>query len=160
MAAVKPIPDNYPRAMPYLVVDGASDAIAFYRAVFGATERFRMPGPGDTVGHAELDLGDSVIMLADAPTQSDQSSEATQKSPKALGGTTVSLMVYVEDVDGVFKTALENGAKELRPLTDQFYGDRSGTFEDPWGHQWTAATHVEDVSEEEMARRAVEFTGG
>ena len=155
MAAVQPIPADYPRAMPYLVMDGgASDAIAFYRTVFGATERFRMDGPGGTVGHAELDIGNSVIMLADG------SPETSLKSPKALGGTTVSLMVYVEDVDSVFKTALDNGATELRPVADQFYGDRTGTFADPWGHQWTAATHVEDVSEEEMARRAAEVMGG
>lgn len=154
MASVQPIPDDYPRAMPYLVMDGASDAIAFYRTVFGATERVRMDGPGGTVGHAELDIGNSVIMLADG------SPESGLKSPKALGGTTVSVMVYVEDVDSVFKTALDNGAKELRPVADQFYGDRTGTFEDPWGHQWTASTHVEDVSEEEMARRAAEVMGG
>lgn len=154
MAAVKPIPDGSPQVMPYLIVDGASDAIAFYRSVLGATERFRMDGPGGTVGHAELSIGDSVIMLADAPPQSEQ------KSPKALGGTTVSLLVYVEDVDGVFKTALDNGAKELRPVADQFYGDRTGLFEDPWGHQWSVATHVEDVAEDEMARRAAEVMRG
>ena len=159
MASVKPIPDDSPRVMPYLIVDGASDAIAFYRSVLGATERFRMDGPGGTVGHAELSVGDSVIMLADAPPQSDEN-QSEQKSPKALGGTTVSLMVYVEDVDGVFKTALDNGAKQLRPVADQFYGDRTGLFEDPWGHHWSVATHVEDVAEDEMARRAAEVMGG
>jgi PhnB protein len=154
MATVKPIPEDYPRVMPYLSVDGASDAIAFYRAVLGAEERVRMGAPGDKVGHAELAIGDSVIMLADIFPESGNT------APKTLGGTPVSLMVYVEDVDGVFKTALDNGAKELRPVADQFYGDRTGSFEDPWGHHWHVATHVEDVAEEEMAKRAAAAMGG
>jgi PhnB protein len=151
--AVKAIPENYPRVMPYLAIDGASDAIAFYRTVLGATERMRMGAPGDKVGHAELEIGDSVVMLADVFP------EAGNKAPKTLGGTPVTMMVYVEDVDGVFKTALDNGASEVQAPADQFYGDRTATFEDPWGHRWHVATHIEDLSEEEMGRRAAEAMG-
>jgi PhnB protein len=152
--AVQPIPSDYPRVIPYLSVDGAAEAIEFYASVLGAKERMRMPGPDGKIGHAELDIGDSVIMLADAMEGAGNS------SPKTLGGTAVTVMVYVEDVDAVQQSAVVKGAKELRPVENQFYGDRAGSFEDPWGHQWFVATHVEDVSEEEMAKRAAEAMGG
>jgi PhnB protein len=144
---VKPIPDGYPRVTPYLIVDGASAAIDFYTSVLGATERMRMPAPEDRVGHAELEVGDSVIMLA------DESPEMDARGPKAVGGTPVSLLVYVEDVDRVFDRAIEAGAKVLRPVEDRFYGDRTGGFEDPFGHRWDVATHVEDVPPDEMEKR-------
>jgi PhnB protein len=144
----KPIPEDYPRVTPYLYVDGASDAIDFYCSVLGATERMRLPGPDGKLGHAELQIGDSVIMLADEHPDMDV------RSPKTLGGTPLALHVYVEDADGVFARAVEAGAKALRPVEDQFYGDRSGQFEDPFGHRWNVATHVEDVPSDEMAKRA------
>jgi PhnB protein len=147
---VNPIPEGYPRVTPYLIVDGASDAIDFYTSVFGATERMRMDAPGGRIGHAELEIGDSVVMLA------DENPEMNARGPKAFGGSPVSLMVYVEDVDGVFGRALEAGAKELRPVENQFYGDRLGAFEDPFGHEWNVASHVEDVPPEEMEKRAAE----
>lgn len=153
MATVKPIPDEYPRVIPYLSVDGASEAIDFYTTVFGAEERVRMPGPDGKVGHAELGIGDSVVMLADAsPGMGNQ-------SPKTIGGTPVTVMVYVEDVDAVFDRAISAGATVDRPVEDQFYGDRAGQFEDPFGHKWFVATHVEDVAPEEMARRAAALSG-
>jgi len=144
---VKPIPENYHRVTPYLVVDGAAEAIDFYSRVFGATEVMRMPAPGNKIGHAEIKVGDSVVMLADAVA------EMGHKSPKTLGGSPVSLLLYVEDTDTTVKRAVENGAKLSRPVEDQFYGDRMGTVEDPFGHVWHVATHVEDVSPEEMKRR-------
>jgi PhnB protein len=147
---VKPIPDGYPRVTPYLIVDGASAAIDFYTSVLGATERMRMSAPEDRVGHAELEIGESVIMLA------DESPEMGAQSPSTVGGTPVSLHVYVEDVDAVFDRALKAGAKELRPIEDRFYGDRTGGFEDPFGHRWHVATHVEDVPPDEMERRAAD----
>jgi PhnB protein len=145
-----PIPEGYPRVTPYLIVDGASDAIDFYTSVLGATERMRMDAPGGRIGHAELEIGDSVVMLA------DENPEMNARGPTAFGGSPVSLMVYVEDVDGVFERALEAGAKELRPVENQFYGDRLGAFEDPFGHEWNVASHVEDVPPEEMEKRAAE----
>ena len=151
---VKPVPDEYPRVMPYLIVDGAADAIAFYSAVFDATERVRMPGAEGKVMHAELEIGDSVVMLA------DEAPEMNARSPRSVGGTPVSLYVYVEDVDDVFGRALERGAKSLQELEDKFYGDRSGQFEDPFGHHWGVASHVEDVSPEEMSQRMAEATAG
>lgn len=147
---VDPIPEGYPRVTPYLVVDGAAAAIDFYTSVLGATERMRMGGPDGKVGHAEIELGDSVVMLA------DEHPEVDARGPKSVGGTPVSLHVYVEDADGVFERAIEAGAKTLRPVEDQFYGDRLGSFEDPFGHQWNVATHVEDVSPEEMSKRMAE----
>ncbi len=144
----KAIPDDYPRVTPYLYIDGASTAIDFYRSVLGASERMRMPGPQGKIGHAELKIGDSVIMLADANPDMDV------RSPKSIGGTPIALHVYVDDVDSVFGRAMEAGAKQLRPVENQFYGDRSGQFEDPFGHRWNVATHVEDVPPDEMARRA------
>jgi len=147
---VKPIPEGYPRVTPYLIVDGASAAIDFYTSVLGATERMRMAGPNGKVGHAELEIGDSVIMIA------DEDPEMNAHGPRSVGGTPVSLHVYVEDADRVFERAIEAGAKALRPVEDKFYGDRSGSFEDPFGHQWHVATHVEDVPPEEMSKRAAE----
>jgi len=152
--AVEPIPANYPRVSPYLSVDGAADAISFYCDVFGATERGRMAGPDGTIGHAELSIGDSVVML------SDSMPEMSGPSPKALGGTPVTMMVYVDDVDAVFAKAISSGAKEIGPVEDQFYGDRSGLLEDPWGHRWNIATHVEDVPDDEMEKRAAQAMSG
>jgi PhnB protein len=148
--AVKPIPDGYPRVTPYLTVDGASDAIEFYTKVLGAKERMRMPGPDGKLGHAELEIGDSVIML------SDGFPEMNVRSPKELGDTAVTIHVYVEDADAAFERALKEGAKSLRDVEDQFYGDRSGQFEDPFGHRWNVATHVEDVPPDQMAERAAQ----
>jgi PhnB protein len=144
---VKPIPENYPRVTPYLVVEGAAEAIDFYTRVFGATEQMRMPAPGGRIGHAELKIGDSVVMLADAVP------EMGHKSPRTLGGSPISLLLYVEDADATAAKAVENGARLVRPVEDQFYGDRMGGVEDPFGHHWYVATHVEDVSPEEMKRR-------
>jgi PhnB protein len=154
MASVKPVPDGYPRVIPYLTVDDANAAIEFYTGVFGATERLRMPGPGGKVGHAELEIGDSVLMLADAFP------DMGAPSPQSLGGTPVTVMVYVEDVDDVFDRAIQAGATEERKVENQFYGDRAGQFADPFGHKWFVATHVEDVPPEEMAKRAAAAMGG
>jgi PhnB protein len=154
MAHVKPIPEGYPRVTPYLCVDGASAAIDFYRSVLGATERTRMTGPDGKVGHAELQLGDSVIML------SDEYPDMQVRGPKAVGGTPVTVHVYVEHVDEVFDRAVKRGARPLRPVENQFYGDRSGQFEDPFGHRWNVASHVEDVPPDEMQRRAAKMMGG
>jgi PhnB protein len=153
-AMVQPIPDGYPRVTPYLIVDGASAAIDFYTSVLGATERMRMAAPGGKVGHAELEIGNSVIMLA------DEAPEMEAHAPGTVGGTPVSMHVYVDDVDAVFDRALKAGAKELRPVEDRFYGDRSGGFEDPFGHRWDVASHVEDVPPEEMEKRAAAAMSG
>jgi PhnB protein len=147
MANVKPIPDGYHSVTPYLIVKGAADAIEFYKTAFGATELFRMPAPGGKVGHAEIKIGDSPIMLA------DESPEMGHTSPTTLGGTPVTIMIYVEDVDAIFKQAIAAGGQEQKPVQDQFYGDRSGTLKDPFGHVWHVATHTEDVSPEEMEKR-------
>jgi PhnB protein len=152
--SVKPIPDGYPRVTPYLIVNGASDAIAFYGKVFGAQERMRMPDPAGGIGHAELTLGDSVIMLA------DEHPEMGFQGPKTIGGTPVTISVYVDDVDATFSQAVQSGATVVRELENQFYGDRSGQFEDPFGHRWNIATHVEDVSPEEMGKRAAAAAAG
>ena len=148
MAKVKPIPDGYHNMTPYLIVSGAAKAIEFYTKVFGATEKMRMPSPGGKIGHAELTLGDSMIMLA------DEHPEIGARAPSAYGGSAVSLMVYVPDVDATVATATAAGAKIVRPVENQFYGDRMGTIADPFGHQWHVATHVEDVPSDEMAKRA------
>jgi PhnB protein len=152
--SVKPIPDGYPRVTPYLIVNGASDAIAFYGKVLGAQERMRMPDPAGGIGHAELTLGDSVIMLA------DEHPEMGFQGPKTIGGTPVTISVYVDDVDATFSEAVQSGATVVRELENQFYGDRSGQFEDPFGHRWNIATHVEDVPPEEMGKRAAAAAAG
>ena len=152
MAKVKPIPDNYPRVTVYLAIDGASDAIEFYKKIFGAEESMRMPGPDGRVGHAEIAIGDSVIMMSDAFP------DMGHVDPKKLGGTPATLTVYVEDVDKTFAAALEAGAKETQAVEDKFYGDRAGQFEDPWGHKWNVMSHVEDVSPEEMEKRMAAFS--
>lgn len=149
--SVKPVPEGYPRLTPYLYVDGAAAAIDFYRAVFGAVERMRMAGPGGRIGHAELQIGDSVLMLADEHPEMDV------LGPHRIGGSPLSIMVYLEDVDAAVERAVGLGAKVVRAVEDKFYGDRSGQIEDPYGHRWVLATHVEDVSPEEMARRAAEL---
>jgi PhnB protein len=154
MADVKPIPEGYPRVTPYLAVEGADAAIDFYCKVLGGKERVRMSAPAGKVGHAEIEIGDSLIMLADAFP------EMGVKSPKAVGGTPVTISVYVEDVDSVFERALKEGATEVRGVRDEFYGDRSGQFEDPFGHRWSVATHVEDVPPDEMEKRAAEAMAG
>ena len=151
---VKSIPDDYPQVIPYLTIDGASAAIDFYSKVFGATERMRMDGPDGKIAHAEIEIGRGMVML------SDEFPEMGGKSPKTVGGSSVTVMAYVEDVDDAFRRALDNGAKQVRPVENQFYGDRSGSFEDPFGHVWYIATHVEDISDEEMAKRAAEAMGG
>ena len=147
MADVSPIPEGYPRVMPYLAVDGAAEALEFYTKVLGAKERMRMPGPDGKVGHAELEIGDAVIMLA------DEYPDMGVRSPKAIGGSPVTIYVYVDDVDSVFDAAISAGATELGAVEDRFYGDRSGQFEDPFGHRWGVSTHVEDVPPEEMEKR-------
>jgi PhnB protein len=149
-----PIPSDYPRVTPYLIVDGASAAIDFYSSVLGAVERMRLAGPDGKVGHAELGIGDSVIMLADEHLDMDV------RGPRTVGGTPVTLHVYVENADDAFERALQAGAKSLRPVEDKFYGDRSGQFEDPFGHRWDVATHVEDVAPEEMSKRAAAAMAG
>jgi PhnB protein len=154
MTTVKPIPDGYPRVIPYLTVDGATAAIEFYVKVLGAKERMRMDAPGGKIGHAELEIGESLIMLADPFGDPD-----APLTPGALGGSPVTVMVYVTDVDAVHRGALEAGATELSPVQDQFYGDRSGVFQDPFGHRWHLATHIEDVPADEMARRMAAAMG-
>jgi PhnB protein len=148
-APVKPIPDGYHAITPYLVISGAAAAIDFYKQAFGATEVLRMPDPsGQKIGHAELKIGDASFMLA------DEYPDMGHRSPASLGGTPVSLLVYVENVDQVVAQALAAGAKELRPVADQFYGDRVGMVADPFGHVWSIATHVEDVPSDELLLRA------
>ena len=146
--AVSPIPEGYHSITPYLVMKNAAAAIEFYKKAFGAVELFRMPAPGGKVGHAEIKIGDSPVMLA------DEYPDMGFKGPESLGGTPVSLMIYVTDVDKIYPQAIAAGGKELRPLQTQFYGDRSGTLTDPFGHMWTICTHVEDIPEEELAKRA------
>jgi PhnB protein len=145
----KPIPDGYHAVTPYLVCRGAQGAIDFYTRAFGARELYRMPGPDGKLMHAELQVGDSRVMLAD---------EAGEfRSPQSVGGTPVTMMLYVNDVDATFRRAVEAGATVLREVKDQFYGDRSGTLADPYGHVWTVGTHVEDVTPEEMRRRMAQL---
>lgn len=145
--AVKPIPEGYHSVTPYLSIKGAGKALDFYKQAFGATEIMRMAGPNGTIAHAEIRIGDSPVMMADAvPNMSCA-------SPDTLQSTSVGLMIYVKDVDTVFANAIETGATEVRPVLNQFYGDRSGTLKDPFGHVWTISTHVEDVAPEEMQRR-------
>jgi PhnB protein len=146
-----PIPQGYHSVTPYLIVKGAARAIEFYKQAFGATEVMRMEGPDGSVGHAEIKIGDSPVMLA------DEYPDMGYRSPQTLGGAGVSLLVYVDNVDDLFRQAIAAGGKELRAVQDQFYGDRMGTLEDPFGHVWSLATHVEDVSPEEMRRRSEKF---
>jgi PhnB protein len=144
---VKPIPEGYHSITPYLVIKGAAAAIDFYKQAFGATEIMRMPQPDGRVGHAELKFGDSVVMLA------DEYPELQVVGPKTLGNTSVGLLLYLDDVDKAVERAVSLGATIKKPIADQFYGDRTGTIEDPFGHKWTLAVHIEDVSPEEMERR-------
>lgn len=154
MPSVKPIPDDYPRVSPHLAIAGAADAIDYYARILGATERMRMAAPDGTILHAELDLGDSVVMIG------EEIPGGIDPSPKTLGGSPVALFVYVDDVDDVFKRAVEAGATAVRPPEDHFYGARGAMFDDPFGHRWNVATHIEDVTPEEMQRRAAEAIGG
>jgi PhnB protein len=150
---VKPIPEGYHTATAYLVVNGAANAIEFYKKAFGATEVMRFAQPDGKIGHAEIKIGDSRIMLA------DEYPEMGYRSPQAFGGSPVSIHLYVEDADALANQAVAAGAKVQRPVKDQFYGDRSGTFEDPFGHVWHISTHKEDLSLEEMQKRAAAAMG-
>jgi PhnB protein len=152
-AKVHYIPEGYHSVTPYLYIDGAAAAIDFYKKAFGATEVMRFPGPGGRIAHAEVKIGDSYVML------SDQSEQMKAYGPKHYGGVSASFMVYVQDVDAVFKQAIAAGASVNRPLADQFYGDRNGVVEDPFGHHWCLATHIKDVSQEDM-KQAVEAMAG
>jgi PhnB protein len=148
--AVKAIPDGYHSVTPYLVVRGGAAALDFYKKAFGAVEMFRMPMPDGKIGHAEIKIGDSVVMMA------DECPERGASAPPTIGGTSVGHMIYVEKVDAVFDQAVKAGAKVEHPLKNQFYGDRSGSIIDPFGHKWTIATHIEDIPPDEMAKRAAE----
>ena len=148
MAKVKPIPDGYHTIIPYLSIKGAAAAIDFYKKAFGATESMRLAQPDGRIGHAELQLGDSRVMLA------DEFAEMDFRSPLSMGGSPVHIHMYVDNVDTVVNRAVAAGAKVIRPVQDQFYGDRTGTVADPYGHVWHVATHVEDVSPEEIGKRA------
>lgn len=145
--AMKPIPDGYQVVTPYLIIKGAAQALDFYKRALGAEERMRLPMPDGRIGHAEIQLGDCVVMLA------DEFPEMGAKSPASLGGTPVGICVYVKDVDAQFNQAIAAGGKVEKQVQNQFYGDRSGTFVDPFGHKWTLATHIEDVTPEEIGRR-------
>ena len=145
---VKPVPEGYHTVTPYLYVKGGAKALDFYKKAFGATELLRMEGPGGSIGHAEIKVGDSPIMLA------DESPEMGARSPQSYGGSAVGLMVYVPDVDATVKRAVDAGAKLDRAVEDKFYGDRMGSIKDPFGHIWYIATHIEDISPEEMKRRS------
>jgi PhnB protein len=149
--AVKPIPDGYHTITPYLIVKGGAQALDFYKKAFGATEVMRMAGPDGRIGHAEIKIGDSPIMLA------DEHPEMGFRGPQSLGGSAVGIVLYVPNVDALFKQAVAAGGKELRPVQDQFYGDRSGTLQDPFGHVWTVSTHIEDLTDEEIGKRAEAF---
>jgi uncharacterized glyoxalase superfamily protein PhnB len=149
--AVQPVPEGYRTITPYLAVDDASAAIDFYQRAFGAKEQVRMSGPGDSIMHAELEIGDSKVMLSDPFPQ------ASTKPPKELGGTSVSIFAYVEDIDSVYKQAIDAGASSLMEPDDMFWGDRFGSVLDPFGHSWTIATHIEDVSPEEMEERSKQW---
>ena len=152
--SIKPIPDGYHSITPYLTIHGAADAIEFFKRAFGAVEAFRLAAPNGTIGHAEIRIGDSTVML------SDPCEEGPMRSPQVLGGSSVGLHLYCEDVDALFARALEAGAKVVKPVQDQFYGDRTGTLEDPFGHIWFLATHKEDLTAEEIGWRAQAFFQG
>lgn len=145
--SVKPIPEGYHSITPYLIIKGASEAIDFYQRAFGAQELFRMAGPDGSIGHAEIKIGNSIIMLA------DECPEMSNRSVQTLGGSPVGFCIYTEDVDTAFQKALDAGAQESRPLKNQFYGDRMGSVRDPFGYEWSLGTHVEDVAPEEMKKR-------
>ena len=145
--AVKPIPDGYHTATPYLIIRNAAAALEFYKKALGAREVVRHPMPDGTIAHAEIQIGSSRIMVG------EESPEQGFKGPQTLGGSGSGILLYVEDADAWFKRAVDAGGKVLRPVADQFYGDRTGTFTDPYGHVWTISTHIEDVSPEEMNRR-------
>ena len=148
---VKPIPDGYHTATPYLIVKGAASALDFYKKALGATEIMRFPGPDGSVMHAEIQIGNSILMLA------DENPAMGARGPKTLGGSPISIMLYVEDADASFNKAVAAGAKVVRPLMDQFYDDRSGIVDDPFGHAWSISTHKEDVPPDEMKKRAEAF---
>jgi PhnB protein len=145
--SVKPVPDGYHTVTPYLIVSGGAKALDFYKRALGAEEQMRLEGPDGKIGHAEIKIGDSIVMLA------DEFPEMGAKSPQSIGGTPVGICLYVENVDARFDQAVKAGAKVERPVQDQFYGDRSGTVIDPFGHKWTIATHIEDLSPEEIGQR-------
>jgi PhnB protein len=151
MADVKPVPEGYRNVTPYLCIKGAADGIDWYATIFGAKERMRLAAPDGTLGHAEIEIGDSVVMLA------DEYPDIGFVSPKTLGGSAAHLMVYVDDCDATVDAAVKAGARVVQPAENKFYGDRSAHIEDPFGHNWNVSTHVENVSEEEMAKRASEL---
>jgi PhnB protein len=151
--ATQPIPEGYHSVSPALAIDGAAEAIDFYKRAFDAKERTRMLGPDGNIAHAALEIGDSVVMLSDPFAQS------TVRPPTELGGTSVGIFVYVDDVDAVFERAVDAGATPTMPVDDMFWGDRFGTLTDPFGHTWSLATHVEDVAPEEMEERARQAMG-
>ena len=148
--AVSPIPEGYNSVTPYLTVDNATEAIEFYKRAFGARERMRMPMPDGKIAHAELEIGDSLVMLSDPMPGS------SSKPPKELGGTTGGVFLYVEDVDEVVRQAADAGATTVMEVQDMFWGDRFGTVMDPFGHMWSVATHTEDLTEEEIEQRSRE----
>jgi PhnB protein len=154
VSPVKPIPDGYHSVTPYLCIKGAAAAIEFYKKAFGAKELLRMPAPGDKIGHAEIQIGDSHVMLA------DEFPEMGFRSPQSVGGSPVMMHLYVEDVDATANKAVAAGAKVTKPVADQFYGDRSGQIQDPFGHNWYVSTHKEDVSPEEIRERSAKLFGG
>lgn len=148
--SVNPIPEGYHSLTPYLAVDNAAEAIEYYKLAFGARERIRMPAPDGRIAHAELEIGNSVLMLSDSFEQ------GSYRAPKELGGTSAGVLLYVDDVDAVVQQAVDAGATVTMPVDDMFWGDRYGTIRDPFGHAWQVATHKEDLSPEEMAERAKE----
>ncbi|WP_309139517.1 VOC family protein [Siccirubricoccus sp. G192] len=151
---MQPVPAGYSSVTAYLIVEGAAAALDFYARAFGAREVMRLPAPGGRIGHAEIEIGDSRVMLA------DECPEMDARAPAAYGGSPVTLHLYVRDVDAVVARAVAAGAEVRRPVQDQFYGDRSGTLRDPFGHVWHLATHVEDVPPEEIQRRMQAMAGG
>ena len=151
---VKPIPDGYHSVTPYLIFDNAAAALEFYKKALGAVELMRFPAPGGKIGHAEIRIGDSPVML------SDESPEMNARSARTIGGSPISLLVYVEDVDALVARAVAAGAKLVRPVANQFYGDRTGGIDDPFGYHWYIATHVEDVPPDELKKRAAKAMGG
>jgi len=152
--AVKPIPEGYHSVTPYLILDDAARALEFYKKAFGAVELMRMPAPGGRIGHAEMRIGDSTVMLA------DENPQMNAKSARAYGGSPMFLMIYLPDVDATVAQAVAAGGKLERPVANQFYGDRTGAIEDPFGYHWYLATHVEDVPPDELERRAAKAMGG